>query len=915
MEKKFSRKKEREQERENESLLFENQKIVDVNLEHEVRKSFIEYSMSVIMQRALPDVRDGLKPGQRRVLYDMYEQHLTYDKPTRKSATTVGSVLGKYHPHGDSSVYGTMVHLAQPFYMRYKLIDGKGNFGSIDGDPPAAYRYTESRMSRLADEMLRDIDKNVVPMVPNFDNRLKEPSVLPSRFPNLLVNGSMGIAVGMATNIPTHNLREVIDATVYRMDNPDCSIPELMNFIKGPDFPTYGTIHGVNGIKEAYLTGKGRIVVRGQAEVEEDKRRIVITEIPYGVNKSLLVESMAGLVKDKRIEGISEIRDESSGKGGMRIVVEYKREANGHVILNQLYRYSQLQDTCAVNMLALVNNEPKVLNLAQILDHYIVHQESVIRRRVEFDLAAALREAHIFEGYKLALDNLDEVISIIRSSPDTPTAKVNLMKRFDGPHLTGDPSLNLTAFADENPGLSEEQAQAIVSLTLGRLSGLERKKIEDRLTALYQAIGEYRVILGDREKIRNIVKEEITAIRDKYGDERRTRIEEVANEIIDEDLVEKHTCVMTLTHAGYVKRLPSDTYSAQHRGGKGVTAMTTREEDFIEKVMTVHSHSTVLFFTNTGRVQTLRAFQIPEASRTARGSNIINLIQLAEGESVTAMIAVDGFGEGEYLLMVTKRGIIKRTLLSEFEYQRKGGKIALTLDEGDELLYVLHTRGDSDVLIATSDGRAVRYSENNVRPMGRTARGVIGISLRGEDCVVGAVRVEPEKRLVTVTENGFGKRTPFDEFRVMTNRGGLGVTCQKCTDKTGRLAGILAASEDDDLMLITDQGIIIRTPAQDISELSRTAAGVIVMRLEAGQKLVNLTKIDRGDEESKNGEKGVSADDGADGSGAEASDAPDTDAAEDTDGTEDTDVAEETDVAEDAVLLPEDYTEPGDGQE
>ena len=892
-------------------LSFPDQKIVPINMEKEVRKSFIEYSMSVIVSRALPDARDGMKPGQRRILYAMYEDNLTSDKAFRKSATTVGNVLGRYHPHGDSAVYLTMVRMAQPFSYRYTLVDSHGNFGSIDGDPPAAYRYTESRMSRLADEMLRDIDKNVVPMVPNFDNRLKEPSVLPSRFPNLLVNGSMGIAVGMATNIPTHNLREVIDATVYRMDNPDCSIPELMNFIKGPDFPTYGTIHGVNGIKEAYLTGKGRIVVRGQAEVEEDKRRIVITEIPYGVNKSLLVESMAGLVKDKRIEGISEIRDESSGKGGMRIVVEYKREANGHVILNQLYRYSQLQDTCAVNMLALVNNEPKVLNLAQILDHYIVHQESVIRRRVEFDLAAALREAHIFEGYKLALDNLDEVISIIRSSPDTTTAKVNLMKRFDGPHLTGDPSLNLTAFAaDENPGLSEEQAQAIVSLTLGRLSGLERKKIEDRLTALYQAIGEYRVILGDREKIRNIVKEEITAIRDKYGDERRTRIEEVANEIIDEDLVEKHTCVMTLTHAGYVKRLPSDTYSAQHRGGKGVTAMTTREEDFIEKVMTVHSHSTVLFFTNTGRVQTLRAFQIPEASRTARGSNIINLIQLAEGESVTAMIAVDGFGEGEYLLMVTKRGIIKRTLLSEFEYQRKGGKVALTLDEGDELLYVLHTRGDSDILIATSDGRAVRYSENNVRPMGRTARGVIGISLRGEDCVVGAVRVEPEKRLVTVTENGFGKRTPFDEFRVMTNRGGLGVTCQKCTDKTGRLAGILAASEDDDLMLITDQGIIIRTPAQDISELSRTAAGVIVMRLEAGQKLVNLTKIDRGDEESKNGEKGVSADDGADGSGAdEVSDAPDTDAAEETDG------ADDADVADDAVLLPEDYTEPGDGQE
>lgn len=860
MEKKFSRKQEREMEKEQESLLFENQKIVDVDLEHEVKKSFIEYSMSVIMQRALPDVRDGLKPGQRRVLYDMYEQHLTYDRPTCKSATTVGSVLGKYHPHGDSSVYGTMVHLAQPFYMRYKLIEGKGNFGSIDGDPPAAYRYTESKMARLADEMLRDIDKNVVPMVPNFDNRLQEPSVLPSRFPNLLVNGSMGIAVGMATNIPPHNLREVIDATVYRMDNPDCSIPELMNFIKGPDFPTYGTIHGMNGIKEAYMTGKGRIIVRGKAEVEEDKRRIIITEIPYGVNKSMLVESMAGLVKDKRIEGITEIRDESSGKGGMRIVVEYKREANGHIILNQLYRYSQLQDTCAVNMLALVHNEPKVLNLSQILDHYISHQLSVIRRRVEYDLAAALREAHIYEGYKLALDNLDEVISIIRSSPDTPTAKANLMKRFDGPHMTGDPTLDLATFAaDENPGLSEEQAQAIVSLTLGRLSGLERQKIEDRLATLCASITEYRTILGDPARIRAIVKDEIIVIRDKYGDDRRTSIEEVANEIIDEDLVEKHTCVLTLTGAGYVKRLPSDTYSAQHRGGKGVTAMTTKEEDYIEKVMTVHSHSTVLFFTNTGRVQTLRAFQIPEASRTAKGSNIINLIQLVPGESVTAMIAVDGFGDGEYLVMVTRQGIIKRTLLSEFAYQRKGGKIALTLDEGDELLYVLHTYGESDILIATNDGRAVRYAESNVRCMGRTARGVIGISLRGEDHVVGAVVVDEAKKLVTVTENGYGKRTSFDEFRVMTNRGGLGVTCQKCTEKTGRLAGILAADEDDDLMLITDQGIIIRTPAQDISEVSRSAAGVIVMRPEPGQKLVNLTCVARGDEESKNGDKGGSS--------------------------------------------------------
>ena len=673
----MSKRKEQELKRESESLIFENQKIVDVDMEREVKKSFIEYSMSVIISRALPDVRDGMKPGQRRVLYTMYEDHLTHDRAFRKSATTVGAVLGRYHPHGDSSVYGTMVHLAQPFYMRYPLIEGQGNFGSVDGDPPAAHRYTEARMEKIADEMLRDIDKDVVRMVPNFDNFLREPEVLPSRFPNILVNGSMGIAVGMATNIPTHNLAEVIDATVYRMENPDCSILDLMQFVQGPDFPTYGTIHGTNGIKQAYLTGKGHIMVRATAEVEEDKRQIVITEIPYGVNKSMLCAAIGELVKDKRIEGITELRDESDFNG-MRIVIEYKREANGHIILNQLYRYTQLQDTCAVNMLVVVKNEPKVLNLAQILDYYIEHQQSVITNRVRFDLNAALHDAHIYEGYKLAIDNIDEVISIIRSSPDTPTAKINLMKRFDGPVRSGE-ELDLVAFAaDETPGLSEEQAQAIVSLTLGRLSGLERQKIEDKLDALHAAIAEYRAILADENRINAIIKEEMLEIKAKYGDVRRTRIEAVENEIVDEDLVAKHNCVLTLTHAGYIKRQATEVYSAQRRGGKGIMGMATKQEDYIEKVVSVHSHSTVLLFTNRGRVQALRAFQIPEASRTAKGTNVVNLLELTEGEKVTAMIAVSAFEEGEYLMMVTRNGIIKRTLLSEFISHRKGGKIAIT---------------------------------------------------------------------------------------------------------------------------------------------------------------------------------------------------------------------------------------------
>ena len=810
----------------NDVYLFENQRIVDVNMEKEVKKSFIEYSMSVIMSRALPDVRDGMKPGQRRVIYAMYEDHLTHDKPFRKSATTVGNVLGRYHPHGDSSVYGTMVRMAQPFSLRYPLVEGHGNFGSVDGDPPAAYRYTEARLDKIANEMTRDLEKEVVEFVPNFDNRLREPSVLPSRFPNFLVNGSVGIAVGMATNVPPHNLGEVIDGTIYRMENPDCSILDLMEFIKGPDFPTYATIYGTQGILDAYTTGKGRIYVRAKAEVEADNNRIIITEIPYMVNKSLLVESIAGLVKDKRIEGITDLRDES-GRDGMRIVVEYKRDANGEVILNQLYKYTELQSTCSANFLAVVGQQPKVLNLAEILDYYIDHQKSVIRRRTEFDLEKAKARAHIYEGYKIALDNIDEIVQIMKTSPSIAASKATLMERF---------------------GLTEIQAQAIVEMTLGRLTGMERQKIEEELERLHALIEELEGILADEGKIIEIIKEEMLEIKRKYADERRTRIEQAIDDIELEDLIEKHNCVITMTQAGYIKRLPSDTYSAQHRGGKGITAMTTRDEDFIEKISVVYSHSTLLFFTNTGRVQALRAFQIPEASRTAKGSNIVNILDLQSGEKVTAMISVNEFTDNEYLTMVTRQGVIKKTLLKEYEYQRKGGKIAINLDEGDELLFVTKTNGENELILATKEGNAVRFDESEVRPMGRSARGVRGIRLKGEDYVIGVVNVEEGKKLLTITENGFGKRTDFEDFRLMKNRGGGGVICHNLTEKTGLLAGIISVDDDDDVMMITDSGIIIRTPAEGVSIYSRTASGVIMMRLEDGQKIVNVTKTAKEEE-------------------------------------------------------------------
>ena len=808
---------------------FPNQRIEFRDMEKELKTSFIEYSMSVITSRALPDVRDGMKPGQRRILYAMYEDHLTYDKPFRKSATTVGNVLGRYHPHGDSAVYQAMVRMAQNFSYRYPLVEGHGNFGNVDGDGAAAYRYTEARMSKIADLMMSDIEKKVVPMTRNFDNTRDEPVALPSRFPNLLVNGSVGIAVGMATNIPPHNLSEVIDGTVYRIDNPECSVDELMEYIKGPDFPTAAIIYGTRGIRDAYETGKGRVYVRARGVVEDNHKRIIFTEIPYMVNKSMLIESMANLVKEKKIEGITALRDES-GRGGMRIVVEYKKDANGEVILNQLYKYTQLQDTCSINMLVIVNGEPKTLSLPAILDNYIEFQESVIRRRCEFDLEKALRERHILEGYRTATENIDEVIAIIKGSESIPNAKERLMERF---------------------GLSEIQAQAIVEMTLGKLSGLERQKVEDRIAKLTVIINELRAILADQFKIKEILKNELLEAKAKFGDKRRTEIIEATEEIDLEDLIERHTCILTMSHTGYIKRQRADTYVAQNRGGKGIIGMSTKEEDFVEKVLVTSSHSHVMFFTNMGRVYSKKAYRIPEAGRTAKGTNLVNIIELGEGEKVTSMISVSEFTEGEYLTMITKNGIAKKTLLKEFEYQRKGGKIAINLDEGDELIFVSHTKGDQSIMIATRYGLCVRFDESNVRGMGRAARGVKGITLQGDDYVVGVSIVDEAKTLLTVTENGMGKRTRFDDFREMKHRGGKGVTCHKITEKSGMLAAIQTVADDDDVMMITDKGTIIRMSCSDINVYSRTASGVIVMRTAEDNKLITLSRLEKIEEIEK----------------------------------------------------------------
>ena len=805
---------------------FPLQKIELRDMRKEVETSFIEYSMSVITSRALPDVRDGMKPGQRRILYAMYEDNLTHDKPFRKSATTVGNVLGRYHPHGDSAVYGTMVRMAQDFSLRYTLVEGHGNFGSVDGDPPAAYRYTEARMSKIADHMMSDIEKKVVPMTRNFDNTRDEPTVLPSRFPNLLVNGSVGIAVGMATDIPPHNLSEVIDGTIYRIDNPECSVDELMEYIKGPDFPTSAVIYGTRGIRDAYETGKGRVYVRARAIIEDDHKRIIFTEIPYMVNKSMLIESMAALVKDKKIEGITGLRDES-GRGGMRIVVEYRRDANGEVILNQLYKYTQLQSTCSINMLVIDGGEPKILSLSEILDRYIEFQKSVIVNRTKFDLEKAEKEMHILEGYKIAIDNIDEVISIIKKSESIPAAKEKLIERFL---------------------LSEAQAQAIVEMTLGKLSGLERQKVEDRIAKLELIVAELKGILADEEKVKDILKNELTEIKNKFGDARKTEITEATEEIDLEDLIERHTCVITVSHTGYIKRQRASVYSAQNRGGKGMIGMTTKEDDFVEDVIVVNSHSTLLFFTNKGKVYAKKAYRIPEAGRTAKGTNLVNIIELTEGEFVTSIISISEFGDGGYLTMVTKRGVIKRTPLSQFEYQRKGGKIAINLDENDELIFVRHTNGSESLVIATREGNAVRFDENNVRSMGRTAHGVKGITLVGDDYVVGVAVVDEEKTLLTITDNGVGKRTEFSDFRQMKNRGGRGVTCQNINEKTGKLAAIITVAEDDDIMLITNEGTIIRTSVSGINVYSRTATGVIIMRLADGSYINNVARLEKDEE-------------------------------------------------------------------
>ena len=812
----------------NENIEFPDQIIQDVEMGGRVKQAFIEYAMSVIVARALPDVRDGMKPGQRRIMYAMYEDHLTSDKPFYKSATTVGNVLGRYHPHGDAAVYGTMVRMAQDFSLRYPLVEGQGNFGSIDGDGAAAYRYTEARLAKISNELMADLEKEVVPFGPNFDNRRREPLVLPSRFPNLLVNGSVGIAVGMATNIPPHNMGEVIDATIYRMENADCTVEELMQYIKGPDFPTAAICYGVQGIIDAYRTGKGRVMVRAKCEVDEEHHLIKVTEIPYQVNKSMLVMSIAELVKDKKIDGITDIKDVSSDRNGICILISFRRDANGQVILNQLYKYTQLQDTCSINMLALVGGEPKILSLPQILDHYIAHQQSVIRRRTEFDLGKAEARAHILEGYKIANDNIDDVVALIRSTSSISDAKEKLMSTY---------------------GLTDTQAQAIVEMTLGKLTGLERQKIEEELEKLHNLIVELKGILADEQKIKDIIKEEMLEIRRKYADGRRTEIVEATDDIDLEDLIEKHDCVITLTHAGYIKRQPADTYQAQNKGGKGIIGMTTKDEDFIEMVQVVHSHAYLMLFTNKGKVYMKKAYQIPEASRTAKGTNIVNILEkLDQGEKITAMIAVPEFDDTSYLTMVTKFGVIKRTLLSEYEYQRKGGKIALNLDEGDELVFVMHTHGDCDLILATHEGSAARFTESSIRPLSRTARGVRGVRLRGEDFVVGAVKVEDDKQLITVTEKGFGKRTPFDDFRVK-GRGGMGVTCHNLTDKTGLLAGIAAVDDGDDLMMITNAGTIIRIPVAGVNTYSRSAAGVIVMRLAEGQSIVNFSKVAHVEEE------------------------------------------------------------------
>ncbi|MBE7030186.1 MAG: DNA gyrase subunit A [Ruminococcaceae bacterium] len=800
--------------------IFEGQKILPVEISKEMKKSYIAYSMSVIAGRALPDVRDGLKPVHRRILYTMNEDGFTPDKPHRKCATTVGDVLGRYHPHGDASVYDALVRMAQDFSLRYPLVDGHGNFGSVDGDPAAAYRYTEARMSKIGTAMLEDIEKETVDFQPNFDENRKEPVVLPTRFPALLANGSSGIAVGMATNIPPHNLRELVDGIVAIIDDPEITIEELIEHIKGPDFPTSGLIMGKKGIYDAYTTGRGRIIMRARAEIEEmdgGKQRIVVTELPYQVNKARMIERIAELVKEKRIDGITYIGDESD-RDGIRVVIEVRRDANANIILNQLYKYSQMQEAFGVIMLALVDNQPKVLNLRQILDHYIEFQKDIIIRRTKFDLRKAEARAHLLEGLKKALDHIDEIISIIRNSYND--AKENLITRF---------------------GFSDVQAQAILDMRLARLQGLEREKIENELEELSKTIAYLKEVLVNEKLVCDIIKDELKVIADKYGDDRRTEICISTDEIDIEDLIEEEDNVVTMTHFGYVKRLPVNTYHAQHRGGRGVSGLSTREEDVVETLFIASTHAHLLFFTNKGRMYKLKAYQIPEAGRQAKGTAIVNLLPIEPDEKITAMIPVREFADGQYLTMVTKQGFVKKTGLMEYNTARKGGLIAIGLREEDELIEVKLTDGENDIILGTKQGMCIKFAERDVRPMGRGATGVTAIRVGKDDYVIGAEICREGASLLTVTEFGYGKRTPLDEFKLQY-RGGKGVTGYRLTDKTGPVAGMKVVEPEDDIMMITSDGVIIRTDASEISEYGRVTQGVRVMRLEDG---IAVTSIER----------------------------------------------------------------------
>lgn len=814
-------------------------KVIDVDIEREMQKSFLDYSMSVIVARALPDVRDGLKPVHRRILYTLYENNLGPDKAYRKCADTVGSVLGRYHPHGDSSVYDALVRLAQDFSMRYMLVDGHGNFGSVDGDPPAAYRYTESRMSKISVDMLTDIDKDTVDFIPNYDDRLKEPQVLPSRFPNLLVNGSTGIAVGMATNIPPHNLGEVIDGMCCLIDNPDAGLEDLMAHIKGPDFPTGAKIMGRSGIRAAYSTGRGRVIVRACAEIVEEKNgrfKIIVTELPYQVNKAKLIENIADMVKDKRIEGISNI-DDHSDRFGMHIEIDLKRDASPQIVLNQLYSYTQMQTTFGVILLAIVNGEPKILTLKEMLRNYIDFQVEVVTRRTIYDLKKAEERAHILEGLKIALDNIDEVINILRSSKSIPEGKERLSKRF---------------------GLDDVQTQAIVQMPLGRLTGLERSKIEDELKSLAEKIAYFKDILADNNKLLGIVKNEALAIKEKYSDERRTEILAVSGEVDIEDLIPNEECVLTLTSFGYIKRQKIDTYHTQKRGGRGVMGMTRRDEDVASEMFVINSHDYVMFFTNLGRVYRLKCYEIPEGSRTSKGMNIANLLPISSDEKVTSMIRVPEFDDEKYLVMVTRKGIIKRTLLNAYKTARKGGVIALDLLDGDELAWVKMTDGHNELLVATKKGMAIRFNETDVRPMGRTARGVKAITLKANDQVIGMSLIRENALVLTVSETGYGRLSKPDDYRLQS-RGGKGVLNYH-VDKYGDIAAIKSVNLDDDIIIISSDGIIIRIQANTIRECARPSKGVRVMRVTGESKVVTIARAPHEEESSEDSESENSED-------------------------------------------------------